>query len=299
MYDFIKPLSEEFKNIYFVNGDRNGNYPFSHSLLIGDHLIDTGISANYLIKVQKQFPINFVLLSHWHEDHISGNGLLEKSKFLCHIKDKNPIENVDLIIPYYNVENTVAANEFQTILDFYRLKNVKIHKTIEDEEIINIGDDLRLKTIFTPGHTAGHCGFYEMNSRIAFFGDMDLTRFPYYATIDSNLMDFERSIEKLKRIDIEVAILGHRDPIFGRSNIKQELDNFQSVIYKRDERILASLSESKSTRLIDLKGKNLIYRRYTFKNFEVLSEMVMIEKHFDKFVSQNIIEQKEDGFVLS
>ena len=91
------------------------------------------------------------------------------------------------------------------------------------EGMSKIGEDL---VVFTPGHTAGHCGFYEMNSKIAFFGDMDLTRFPYYATIDSNLMDFERSIEKLKGIDIEIAILGHRDPVFGRNNIQKELDNF-------------------------------------------------------------------------
>ena len=79
MQDFITALSDEFENIYFIEGDRKGDYPYSHSLLIGNLLIDTGISGRRLRKVQKQFQINTVVLSHWHEDHISGNNLLSDS----------------------------------------------------------------------------------------------------------------------------------------------------------------------------------------------------------------------------
>ena len=45
MNEFVQPLSDEFKDIYFIKGARNGRYPFSHSLLIMDCLIDTGIST--------------------------------------------------------------------------------------------------------------------------------------------------------------------------------------------------------------------------------------------------------------
>jgi len=299
MYDFIHPLSDEFKSIYFIEGERKGNYPFSHSLLLGDYLIDTGISGNLIKRVKKQYPINYVILSHWHEDHISGNYLLENSKFLCHIKDKPPIEDIDNIIPYYNVENTVAGDEFKKLLEIYQMKNVRISKTIEDNEIINIGNNLSLKIIFTPGHTAGHCGFYEMNSKIAFLGDIDLTRFPYYATIDSDLVDYENSIDKLKSLEIEIAVVGHRDPVFGSNNIRVELDKFKSIIFKRDERILSNLSERKPIRPIDLKGKNLIYKRYTYKNFEIISELVMIEKHFDKYLKNELIAIKDNGYILN
>ncbi|GAF90554.1 unnamed protein product, partial [marine sediment metagenome] len=179
--------------------------------MVGDYLIDTGISGGYLKKLKKQYPINHVLLSHWHEDHISGNHLLNNSKFLCHEKDKLPIEDIEKMLLFYNVENTVAGKEFSAIFGLYGMRNTQISKYFKDNEIISIGDNLKLKVIFTPGHTAGHCGFFEMNSKIAFFGDMDLTRFLYYATIDSNLMEFENSIERFKTFKIEIAILGHRD----------------------------------------------------------------------------------------
>lgn len=239
------------------------------------------------------------MLSHWHEDHISGNHLIPNSKFLCHKKDRLPIEDIQKILLFYNVENTDAGKEFSAMLGFYGIRNTQISENFKDNDIIEIGDDLNLKVIFIPGHTAGHCGFYEMNSKIAFLGDMDLTRFPYYATIDSNLMEFENSIEKLKSLDIEMAVVGHREPVVGKNNIKDELDNFKSVIVKRDERILSNLSEKKPTHPSDLKGMNLIYRRYNFEIFEVISELVMIEKHFEKFLREDLITIKDGGYILT
>jgi glyoxylase-like metal-dependent hydrolase (beta-lactamase superfamily II) len=298
MNDFIQPLSNDFQNIYFIEGERKGNYPYSNSLLIGDCLIDTGISTRYMKKLIKEFPINSVLLSHWHEDHIPGNHLLENSKFMCHAKDKDPIEDIEMIYSLYRVENTPAGDDFRALIGMMGMKNTKIYKTFVDNEIIEIDDDLGVKVIFTPGHTAGHCAFIEMKSKIAFFGDIDLTRFPYYATVDSDLMELEKSIERLKSVDINIAVLGHRDLVVGKNVIKEELDNFKSVIEKRDERILSNLSENTPISPIDLKDKNLIYRRYSY-NFEVISELVMIEKHFDKYLSQNLIISEGDGFILN
>ncbi|MHA2394021.1 MAG: MBL fold metallo-hydrolase [Promethearchaeota archaeon] len=294
----MQSLSDEFKEIYFIKGKSNGNYPYSHSLLLEDFLIDTGISAVRIKKVKKQFPINSIILSHWHEDHISGNHLLEKSRFLCHSKDRGPIENIEMFYPYYCVDNTKAGDVFRSMVGSLGMRNTEIYRTFEDNEIIPIGEHLQLEVIHTPGHTAGHCGFIETNSKIAFFGDIDLTRFPYYATTDASLMMLENSIEKLKNLDMAVAILGHKDPVFGNSQIREELDKFKSVIDKRDERILSHFSEKKPIRPIDLKGKNLIYRRYAFEIFELISELVMIEKHFEKFQSLNLISKKQDGFVL-
>lgn len=299
MQDFIQTLSEEFENIYFIEGERKGNYPYSHSLLVGNTLIDTGVSGRRLKKIQKEFQIKTVVLSHWHEDHISGNNLFPRAKFICHEEDKIPIEDITQMFPYYRVQGEKAGEEFKILFDMFGMQNTKISAFIADNEIIEIDDSLKLKVIHSPGHTAGHCGFIELNSKIAFFGDMDLTRFPYYANIDSDLMQYENSIDKLKDLGAEIVVLGHKNPVYGKNNIRSELDNFKSVIFKRDERILSNLSEEKSIRPIDLKGKNLIYRRYAYENFEIISELVMIEKHFEKFLKNGLITVKNNGYILS
>jgi glyoxylase-like metal-dependent hydrolase (beta-lactamase superfamily II) len=299
MDDFIQPLSDEFKDILLIKGARNAKYPYSNSMLIGDFLIDTGISTRLLRKLKRLYPINNVLLSHWHEDHTSGNRLISNAMFFIHSKDKFLIENVDKFNEFYGITDTPAQEEFDWLMEGFKLTNTKIDKTIENNELINIHNDYKLKVIHTPGHTAGHCSFFELNSQIAFLADIDLTKFVFYAGIDSNLIDFEKSIEKLIDYDINIAVTGHRNIIEGSKKVKHELSNYKSIIYKRDERVLSHLSEKSPRKIIDFKNRNFIYKYYSqFKEYEIIAELIMIRKHFDKFLINNLIEQEGNGYIL-
>ena len=300
MNDFIQPLSDEHKDIYFIQGELNARYPYSHSLLVGDYLIDTGISSKRLRKLKKLFPINHVFLSHWHEDHISGNYLLKDAKFHCHLKDKPLIEDIEKMIPYYNVAGTPIEDDMRKLIEVLRMKNVKIDYLLEENQIIDIGDELKLQIIYTPGHTAGHCSFYELNTKVAFLGDIDLSKYPYYGNIDASLIEFENSIDRIKNLDVNIVVTGHRGVIEGRSKIREEIDIYESILQERDERILSYFPErSKPIKLIDFKYKNIIYRKYTaFKDFELIAELLMIEKHFEKFLKCDIISKQKDGYIL-
>jgi glyoxylase-like metal-dependent hydrolase (beta-lactamase superfamily II) len=301
MNDFIQPISEEFKNIIFVRGARDGKYPYSHSLLIDDFLIDTGISSRLLRKLKRFYPINNVLLSHWHEDHTSGNRLFPYAKFFSHSKDKFLIENVDKFNEFYGILNTPAEEEFKWFMEGLKLDNTNIDKTIEDGEIINVEDTYKIKIIYTPGHTAGHCAFLELNSKIAFLADIDLTNFVFYAGIDSNLIEFEESIDKLNKLGIKTAVTGHKGIVEGEKVIKEELKKYKLIIDKRDQRILSYFSETNPIRVMDFKKKNLIYKYYSqqFNEYEIVAELIMIQKHFDKFLENRLIEKKEKGYILN
>ncbi|MEE9377690.1 MAG: MBL fold metallo-hydrolase [Candidatus Lokiarchaeia archaeon] len=299
MIDFVQPISDEFKKINFIKGAREGKYPYSHSLLIEDFLIDTGISSRLLRKLKRLYPINNVLLSHWHEDHTSGNRLLPNAKFFIHSKDKFLIENINKFNEFYGISNSPAEEESEWLMESLKLENTKIDKLLEDNEVIKVGNDFDIRIIHTPGHTAGHCAFLELNSKIAFLADIDLTSFVFYAGIDSSLIEFEASLDKLNQLDIKTAVTGHRGIIEGKKSIKEELSKYKSIIYKRDERILSYFSESNPKNIIDFKNKNLIYKYYSqFKMYEIIAELIMIQKHFDKFIKNRLIEQKGNGFVL-
>ena len=299
MPDFIKSLSDEFENIFFIEGERKGGYPYSNSLLIGDILIDTGISSGHIRKLKKKFNINNIILSHWHEDHISGNRLFKEAKFLCHNKDKHIIEDISKFFPYYGIEATTLP-DFLELIEGFRIKNTKIDRIIKNGEILET-NSLRIKVIHTPGHTAGHCCFYEENSRIGFLADIDLTNFgPFYGGVDSSVIDFEESIDKLKKLDIDIAISGHKGVFSGQKLIKEEFDKYKSKIYEYDERILYHLSEKIPINPEDLLKKNIIYKRYgQWEIFEINAEKIMIEKHFEKFLKNNQIEKKNNGYILS
>jgi len=242
-----------------------------------------------------------VLFTHWHEDHISGNYLLNNVKFYCHSKDVLPIENVEKMIPLYNVRNTPVEEELISLIKLLRMQNIKIDALIEDNDIVDIGNQLKLKVLFTPGHTAGHCAFYELNSKIAFLGDIDLTRHPYYGNLDANLIEFEESIAKIKSLDINIVVTGHRGIIEGKNKINEEIEKYKSILQGRDERILAFFSErSRAIKLNDFKNRNIIYRKYTaFKDFEVIAELLMIKKHIEKFQNADVIMEEKKGYMLS
>ena len=300
MEDFVKPLSYKLENIYFIEGEHRARYPYSNSMLIGDCLIDTGISPKRLKRLKKRFPINKVFLTHWHEDHISGNYLLRDAKFYCHSKDKAPIENVDKMIPLYNVKNTPIEDDLKSLIKLLRMQNIKIDTLIEDNDIFNIDDQLKLKVLFTPGHTAGHCAYYELNSKIAFLGDIDLTKHPYYGNLDASLIEFEESIVKIKGLDINTVVTGHRGIIEGKEKISEEIEKYESILNGREERILTYISErSRPIKLDEFRNNNIIYRKYSaYKEFEIIAELLMIGKHIEKFLKNNLISEENNGYIL-
>ncbi len=302
MNDFIKPLSDEFKNIFFLQGQNRGRYPYAHSLLIDDFLCDTGISSGFLRKIRNKYTINHILLSHWHEDHISGNRLFPNAKYYSHIKDKKIIEDISLMNYYYFAEGNLEQLElYSMILEGLHLQNTKIDKIVEDNMLIDVGDGLQIKVIHTPGHTEGHCCFLEVNSKIAFLADIDLSSLgPWYGGRDSNLISFEESIDKMKQFDIEIAVTSHKGVISGKSNVKESLEKYKQIIYSRDEKILENLSENTPKKSKDLTNKNIIYTYYTdFKVYEVFVEEFMIDYHFERLLKKGIIQVKDNGYILS
>ena len=301
MSDFIESISDDNDNFFFIKGERDGRYPYSHSLLINDYLIDTGVSDRRLKKLKRNYNVNHVLLSHWHEDHISGNNMLDNTKFYCHPKDKHIIEDLTKMDEFYGVKGMSFDNIYDDVMKMLNMSNTKIDGLFNDNEILDLGNDMQLKVIHTPGHSAGHCSFYELNSQIAFLADIDLTSFgPWYAGIDSGVMDFEESIKKLINIDIEVAVTSHKGLFTGKKLIKEKLHDFLSHIYERDELILAELSETRPKNIEDLSNKNIIYKFYgMFEEYEFIAEKIMFKYHFDKFLKNNVIEPKGNGYILS
>jgi hypothetical protein len=140
-----------------------------------------------------------------------------------------------------------------------------------------------------------------MNLKIAFLGDIDLTKHPYYGNLDASLVEFEESIAKIKNIDADIVVTGHRGIIEGRKKINEEIEKYKLILRERDQRILTLFSErSNPIRINEFRNKNIIYRKYSaFRDFELIAEVLMIEKHLEKFLKMNLISRKDDGFILN
>ncbi|MFX1533376.1 MAG: MBL fold metallo-hydrolase [Promethearchaeota archaeon] len=308
--DYLLVIDDKLPNFYFVPGENDGRYPNSHSLLVKTSennneaiLFDSGIGHSLVKRILKDFKITKVFLSHWHEDHISGNYLLKKqgANFFCHPLDARLLRDISKFQEFYDTIGSPVADFFQEILSTLKLENLtELHKLKNNQEV-QVGNAQKIKILHTPGHSAGHCCYYEPENRLVYLADIDLSGLgPWYGCLDSNVDDFEKSIQRLMKMNIEYAISGHKGLFTGKSEIKKQLNNFLEVIFIRDSKILDELSETKSKSIKELIGKGIIYRNYNqWKDYLLIAENQMISKHVSRLIKKKKVSKVEDGFILN
>jgi glyoxylase-like metal-dependent hydrolase (beta-lactamase superfamily II) len=301
MNHFITPLFKKH-NIYFIQGKNKGKIPYTNALLINDTLFDTGISPLYLKKLRKSFEIKTIIFSHWHDDHIRDNKIFEDCEFLCHEKAKPIIEDIDRLIDLYDIRNTIVEAKFKEFLSNYiDVYGTKINKSFKNGDILNLGKDFGVQVIYTPGHCIGHTCFYIPSLKFLFLSDIDLSVFgPWYGGLDSDILEFKKSIDKVSKFDIEIVITGHSGLFRGSKIIKKRLEQYQKIFDVRETLILNHLNDSKPLKAQDLVEKKIIYRNYEFfKPFLLRMERTMIQKHLNKLLSENKINLVNSGYVIS
>ena len=97
---------------------------------------------------KKYKKLDYILNTHHHFDHISGNEKL-KSKY----------------------NSKIVGSK----IDYKRIPGLEI--LLSDDSDFIFGN-IKFKTIFVPGHTSGHIAFYSEREKIVFTGD---TLFPWGA----------------------------------------------------------------------------------------------------------------------
>lgn len=303
-------IDESMPNFYFVPGENNGNYPNSHSLLIKTSeknnkaiLFDSGIGHRLVRKLLEDFKITNVFLSHWHEDHISGNYFLnqQQAEFFCHSLDAHMLRDISKFQEYYDTAGSEIEDFFQEILVSMNLENLTGILELKNNQEIKIEEELKIQVVHTPGHSAGHVCYYEPKTQLIFLADIDLAGLgPWYGCLDSNVDDFEVTIRKLLEMDIEYAISGHKGIFIGKAEIKNQLKQYLKIIYMRDNKILDELSENKPKSVKDLVGKRIIYKNYTsMKDYLYIAENQMISKHATRLIKRRKISRIGNNLLLS
>jgi glyoxylase-like metal-dependent hydrolase (beta-lactamase superfamily II) len=274
----IVKLSE---HVYVVLGEKGGKYPFSNCIYIKGSkscLIDSG-AGKICIDLKPEYIIN----SHWHEDHIGYNH--QSSTILAHEDDADAIKSMTEFEKRYSLPNTEIFTAGRTIPS-------RVDETFGNGDSFEFGR-VKVTAIHTPGHSAGHCCFLigEGNFRGVFLADIDLTRFgPWYGCLDCSVSDFKKSIDSMMKLieseDIDIAVSGHKPPQEGRDNILSQLRVFGDKLIEREERILRLL---KNLELDDLIGRGIFYQKLP-EPVEIFSqfERIMIEKHLESLESAGL-----------
>ncbi|MDT8272333.1 MAG: MBL fold metallo-hydrolase [Desulfomonilia bacterium] len=250
MYDFQKG------SVRFIRG---GRYPHSHTVVIDDErraLIDAASDKEKLLAFDRERPVDLLITSHAHEDHLLFNYLFAHARFLAHEADAESFGNSrTLVLQYAPSEEELPMWEEFLIRDCNFVPRYP-DRLLKDGDLIDFGHT-QAQVIHTPGHTPGHCAFHFLEEKILFLGDLDLVKAgPYYADVTSSLNDTIRSLERIRSIEVETYLTSHGKGIYDGD--PAHIDRYLETISYREASLLEFLSTGPKT-LDEIVARGIIY----------------------------------------
>ena len=231
-----------------LTGADLGKYPSGNSLLIrGDgEAVIVDPSVDVVAFGGAPAPIDAVINSHSHEDHLAGNGLFSDARIHIHHEDLIGARGIDGLMEVYGLTGTVRDEFAAQIVEEFHYTARPDAEGFADGHVWDLGA-VQVEAVHLPGHTRGHSGF-RISDGVFFLSDIDLTGFgPYYGDVWSDLEQFEASLAQVRDEDAEFYVtFHHKGVIEGRENFLSLLDEFAAVIPRRHDAMLEYLAEPRS-----------------------------------------------------
>jgi len=240
-------------------GDDLGKYPSGNSVLVQGRaetvLIDPSVTV--VARGGAPLPVDAVVNSHGHEDHLAGNGLFTEARVHIHDDDLPAARSLDGLMAVYGYDGPIGDRFREQVVEEFHYRGRPDAEGFTDGHVFDLGGTT-IEAVHLPGHTRGHSGFRIGD--VFFLSDIDLTGFgPYYGDVWSDLDDFEDSLHKVRGEQARYYVTFHHKGIIeGRARFLEMLDDFTAVIGRRHEAMLAFLAEPRT--LDDMVAHRFIYR---------------------------------------
>lgn len=194
-------------------------------------LIDTGLGISNIRTVVENLtslPVQ-VLTTHAHWDHIGGHALFQN--IAVHEADKNWLSGyfpLPLAVVKQNLTSKPCVFPEGFHLEDYQIYQAEFPDILQDQTHIDLGGRI-LTVIHTPGHSPGHCCFYEADRTYLFSGDLVYSGCldAFYPSTDP--CQFYQSIQKISVLDIHRIFPGHHTLDISPDIIPQVENAFQQL----------------------------------------------------------------------
>lgn len=174
-------------------------------------LIDTGLGVDNIKEVVDeltQLPVT-VITTHAHWDHIGGH------KHFSHIEVHEAEQNwlaEQFPIPLQVVKHNLMAKPCDFPQGFvpeeYQVFQGTPTAVFTDGDSFDLGGRL-LTVIHTPGHSPGHCCFYEPKRKYLYSGDLIYLGYldAFYPTTDPEM--FYQSVKRVNSLNVDRVLPAH------------------------------------------------------------------------------------------
>ena len=268
------------RSIALIGAD-GGRYPYGNSLLVVG--TDEGVLIDPSLSVAERAgapgPVDRILVSHAHEDHIAGIRTFPNAAIHAHKEDLLGVQSLDGFMQVYGMPPDMAERWLPEVVEKFFYTPRPDATGFDDGHTFDLGGGLRITVVHLPGHTRGHCGFMIEPDGVFFVADIDLSSFgPYYGDHWSDLEDFERAIERCRTIDAATYVTFHHKGIVeGREAFVEQLDAFSAVIGRREHRLLQFLAEPRT--VTAMVAHRIVYRPGVDQIFTDHVEYLTITRH--------------------
>ncbi|KGX92022.1 beta-lactamase [Pontibacillus halophilus JSM 076056 = DSM 19796] len=212
-------LNQHGEVMSLLGNVRYGNFSMSVYVFYIDHmLVDTG--ASRMLQVFKPFylehAIEFVSLTHVHEDHTGTAAWLQR--------EKN--------VPIYIRKEAIEDCEREATLPLYREKIWGDRKPFSP---LPYGDEIQCNkhtydVIHTPGHEKNHTVLFDKDRGRLFSGDLYLHDEPKVIMESESINDMIQSIQEVLKLDFQEMFCQHSGFIpNGKEALQRKLNYLEDV----------------------------------------------------------------------
>jgi glyoxylase-like metal-dependent hydrolase (beta-lactamase superfamily II) len=208
--------------------------------------------------------LDYLLNTHGHADHAGGNGELKAAapqvEIAIHTADGYLLSGPDA---HLNSETDASAvmrlmgrqdllRERETVLRRIVGRSAGIDRELVDGDVVDLGQDVRLSVVHTPGHTVGSVCFFWEGGRTVFSGDAVQGHGwrpgspPIYHDVT-----YRESIDRIDGLDSSVMCMGHtfgwdgvlNDPVRRGPEISQTLQSSRNASAAIDRAAVEALRQ--------------------------------------------------------
>ena len=230
-------LCEVAENIYLIDTEEGSIPRLTAAYLVNEGrkaLIDAGCpnSASTILKGIQRLgvdpkEVSYIIVTHIHLDHAGGAGTLVKempyAKVLVHPRGAKHLTDPTKLISSAMQVLSPEEMERYGLMNPVNPENVEV---VDDNAVIELSSQQRLKVVYTPGHAPHHLSLYEERNKGLFTGDaigMYFAEaeflFPETLPHDFDLRLALESIEKARQLRLEILYFAH----FGTSRTPDKM----------------------------------------------------------------------------